>query len=498
MTAEFSEARNGEITCSYGGKFLHSKYNPKSEAQKFVETIQADFIPLAVIVVEAAMSYCAPMLRQRFPDATLCTIRISRDFSKYDNLWDFVFYSDGSAQNLQDDLYNALGEEKLCSALAIDWQASKNLFPEENAEVWKNLKAAILKSRDVLGTRAYFSKRWLKNSLVFAKNIKNPVLVNTVNLPVIIAASGPSLKTSIPFLKKYRERFVLLAVSSAYAPLHEAGVFPDIVFSTDGGFWAKKHLASPFLNDHKTVFALACEGAVPKQIFENNEIIPLCYDDGIGKTLMEAVGCPYMIAERNGTVSGTTLEFALKLTNSEIFLCGLDQEGCAGFQHTQPNCLELDSAQKDNRLRTKESRCTASQFSSEKTLEIYRNWFVSRAHTAGKRVFRLSDGYNYVHTLGDIKDVDWRFFEKKTDGAKNSSGKVSFSSYEIGTEENNRKERLLKTLEEISGTQYFRNDIFPLETLLIRRELNQSKKEELMKSEEEKLQNLMQKLRSMM
>ncbi len=494
MNAEFSSAKNGEATCSYGGKYLHSKYNPSAEAQKFVENITTDFEPLAVIVIEASISYCTRFLRERFKNAVLCTVRFSNDFKKYDENWDFVFYPQGNSNFFQEDLFNALGEEKLCSALVVDWPASKNVFPQENAGIWLDIRQAILKARDVLVTRAYFSKRWLKNSLIFASRIKNPALLKKNNLSVVIAASGPSLKNSIPFLKKFRKSFFLIAVSSAYAPLHKNNIYADIVISTDGGYWAKKHLLLPGLCDSKTVFALGCESAIPKSIFETNKIIPICYEDGLEQYFMKAAGCPFMTGRRNGTVSGTALEFALELTSSNIYLCGLDQESAEGFQHTQPNSLELSNERLDNRLKTKETRCASSQFSSEKSLEIYRNWFSSRPKEIAGRVFRVSDNHKYNHTLGNIKDVNWSFFEKlmSKNEEKICIENVSFS------QKADKKQILLEKLNDISSSDFFRNELFPLESLLIKREENPEKRKKLEIELEKKVSDFIKKMDSIL
>ena len=497
MTINFESSRAGELTCSVQGKYLHSKYNPQTEGERFADSLKADFSPLCVFILEPALSYCASPVKKKFPRAEVCAIRFSRDFSKSDSKWDKVFYMEGSGIPLSEILFSSLGEEKLISSLAFDWTPAKNIFPEESMLAWQEIKRAVLKARDVIATRAFFSKRWLKNSLVFASKIQKTLILEKGGAPVIIAASGPSLKTSIPFLKKYRDSFFLIAVSSAFMPLAKNSISPDLVISSDGGYWAKKHLDFSGGENADTVFALEAESAVPKKILEQNEILPLCYDDGLEKDFLDSIGCPYMLSERNGTVAGTALCFAHSLTGGNIFLCGLDQAPAPSFQHTQPNALEADNSKKDFRLRTTETRMTASRFNSEASLEIYRNWFISNSEYFSKRVFRLSDNFKYDFSLGKISEINWEEFAEKYTGKSSgninaeNSRKILFKSAKIKINGSERKTKILETLKKISQSQKFADEVFPMDSILIKRELSDEKREELKSKLTEKCEKLL-------
>ena len=487
----FEESKAGELTCSFKGKYLHSKYNPKTEGERFAQSLEADFSPLCLFILEPALSYCASSLKVRFPQATVCAVRFRKEFSESDSEWDKVFYL-CSDLPLSEQLFLVLGEEKLCSSLVFDWSATKQAFPEENIKAWQEIKKAILKARDVIGTRAYFSKRWLKNSLVFAANIERPFILEKGNQPVIIAASGPSLKSSLPFLKENRASFFLIAVSSAFMPLVKNGILPDLVISSDGGFWAKYHL--DFEGTSECFFALEAESAIPKRILTDGNVIPLVYDDGLEKDFLDAIACPYMISERNGTVAGTALTFAYNLTAGKVYLCGLDQAAAKGYQHTQPNALENGNAKKDYRLKNSETRMTSSRFSSEKTLEIYRNWFISNSAFFSDRVFRLSDNFAYDYPLGKIKEVNWNdFYNNKLEVKKDRDlKKIQIKEEKIRTEKKERSKKLLERLRNISKSQNFINEVFPMESTLIRRELSEEKRRDLLERLREKTDSLLE------
>lgn len=489
----FENSRTGDLTCSFQGRYLHSKYNPQNEGEKFAQNIEADFSPSCLFILEPALSYSAPFLKKKFPEAEICAIRFTEAFSKSDSLWDKVFYLHKNQIPLSEQLFNTFGEEKLCASLTFDWAPSKQVFAEDNMEAWKEIKTAIIKARNVITTRAYFSKRWLKNALIFAQNVTHTYKIKKGKAPILLTASGPSLESSIPFIKAFRDSFFLLAVSSSLMPLVKNNIMPDLVISSDGGYWAKKHIDLPNL-DKEIPFALECESAVPKKILHEKKIIPLAYEDGIGKGLLDKTGCPYTLSQRNGTVAGTALELALNLTSGNIYICGLDQAPSPAFQHTQPNALENDNAKKDFRLRNKETRVTKSRFNSENALEIYRNWFITNSDYFSKRVFRLSDNFSYSFSLGKISEVNWQYFENREKTSDIEKTAIIKADFKINQQE--RLEKIQGKLESMSKTEEFKNEVFPMDTILLKRELAEDKKIMLKEAIEKKITELLSSLRT--
>ncbi|MBQ2481297.1 MAG: DUF115 domain-containing protein [Treponema sp.] len=436
---EFIQNARGIKTCSADGIKLHSAYNPEVEAERFVQSIECPFFPEYILVTGPALSYCLPYLKKRFPQAKICAVRYCHDFDSDNNKFSKVFYSED--KNLCESLFNFMGEEGLAAALFLSWQPSEKAFPDEYKSSWGEIKKAVLKSRDVLATREYFSQRWVKNCLRFCLFANETAFVKEGTSPILICASGPSLKTSLPKIKELRESFFLIAVSSALSPLLEFGIKPDLCISTDGGYWAKRHLS--FCGGSiKIPTAISAESAIYAKQMEETPVIPLSYGGGICQTFLERFSFKSLRAKRNGSVSGTAAELALSLTSSSVFFCGLDLAPSKGFSHTQPNNLEKDGSLKDTRMRTKESRLTPSSFDSP-ALCIYRDWFASQDF--GGRLYRLSAGYPYSNSLGKIRDVDWNFFE---DFAKKIRGhsllpQISVSKFEM------KKEDRLTLIEEI-------------------------------------------------
>ena len=70
------------------------------------------------------------------------------------------------------------------------------IFESEMRVAWEEIKRAVIKTRNILNTRAYFAKRWIRNAVRFCLFSRYNAYVLKGQSPVIVCASGPSLKRS--------------------------------------------------------------------------------------------------------------------------------------------------------------------------------------------------------------------------------------------------------------------------------------------------------------
>lgn len=418
MDIVFKTAMNGEETCIAENFHIHSSYNPSREAQTFVNQLNVNFNPKNILITEPGLSYCSKFLQERFPESILTCIRFSDFFDKTNNKWQKIFYVHKNFQNsnsdfnenLSEEIFSFFGDEGLATCFFISWSPSQIPFKAEYEFAWAQIKKSILKSRKVLLTRNFFAKRWIKNSIRLVQNAENNYTVKKGNFPILICASGPSLKSSIPFIIKNRKNFFLIAVSSALKPLVYNKIEPDFCISTDGGFWAKKHISFAIKNS-EIPLAISTEGSCYASILENSKFIPLSYYDGIADEIFKTCNFNALKIQRNGTVSGTAALLALSLTSAPVFFCGLDLSSNKSYQHTQPNELETEESRFDNKFSNLETRIF-NQSIQTSSLQIYKDWF--SANDFGENFYRLSDNYKFSNKLGKIKDINWEDFETLT------------------------------------------------------------------------------------
>ena len=396
MEIKFQKAKNEELTALIDGHFIHSNYAPSKEAQRFVDNLKIPFLPSWIIILEPALCYAVDFFKQKFPDIKIAGVRYTSQFSEFDKKLDLVL--NYSAQNFKTLLEKSFNEEELLTAFFVSWPASSQIFPD-------------------------IEKKWLLNSCRFISSInKIATLKQIIDKDCLIVSSGPSLKPFINLIKNNRQNFFIICLSSAISVCLKENIIPDIFMSTDGGYWAGEHLKR-ILQKNSIPLAIPSEAYCSKKILHSQTILPLIYDDGFSKELTIASKIDCLYAVRNGTVSGTALLFAAKYCKKNIFMCGLDLAPQKGFQHTQPNELENNSAVFDNRIQTKEKRLSASGFSST-SLDIYRQWFNSiNLSLQNRKVFRLIEKSQSKNNLGWIQDItvnEFSFFINETTYSDNA------------------------------------------------------------------------------
>lgn len=455
MNINFTESKNGQKNAVYNQISFHSQYNPDAEAKRFSDNTVCSFNPQYIIITEPALSYCIPYLKEKYKDAKFICIRYCSNFADYNHYFDIVLNYFEHTVNFDEYLFNYFGEEKIFQILFLKWESSGKAFPQTDNIVWNSIRNCLQKAKTLLVTREYFEKKWLINSINFFKYSRNFVIPDKTNKPVLIIASGPSLKPLLPYINKIKNNFFIICLSSAISVLSKLNIEPDLYLSTDGGYWAGQHLKS--LNKKTNIpLALPAEAFCPKNILQNIPILPLNYGDGLSADLFANTENISFPAERNGTVSGTALKLAMKLTNSDIFFTGLDLYSSKKSSHTEPNELEINSVLKDNKLTSKERRIIKSSMNIS-SLEIYQNWFASQ-NISSHKVYRIINENDSFNNLGNIQDISISSFLDKT------------SSYEILCDEDIfnahcecKKQNLQQITDSILNDKHLIKQLFPLD-----------------------------------
>lgn len=408
MNLEFLSARNGQQTCSADGRFLHSSFNPQVEAQRFVDAMQCSFEPAAIVLMGTCLSWCVEPLKNRFPNTELIAVHYDSRFAEYSNGWNYSFTVTDEAESasFSNSLFNILGEEKLMITQFVSWKPSESVWPDQNTLSWRAVKSSMDMAQSVLTTRNHFNLRWFKNTVRNLSRIKRYAIPEKTSKPILVTASGPNLNKVLPFIRDNRTSFMLIAASSSISTLLANDIIPDFCISTDGGYYAKKHLRAYDTDSRlKNVpLIISGESAVPSSLTDKIPFTLLSYGDGIETILAEHLSLPSIRGLRNGTVSGTAAALALSLTTGNVYMCGLDLAPGKGFQHAEPNENDVPLFTGQSRIKTLESAQAGSRYASG-SLGIYRQWFSNQNEAFNSRVFRLASESETLETLGSLKDI---------------------------------------------------------------------------------------------
>ncbi len=416
MTFDFTQAKNNELTFSVDGKYYHSKYNPSTEAEKWVNQIQCDYLPKVIVILGAGLPYCINSIKEKFSNAIIVLIQYHQDiFSKVKseyknyfskNIFQICVNNFSSVQNFSDYFFNSFGEELSNQILFLSWKTSENIFTNEYNFTISAIQNYLNKSKSLIATRRFFSKKWIANIIRFFNTAKNFYKIEKTKKEILIIASGPSLKKSIKKIKEYKKNFFLICVSSATKVLIENKIIPDLILTTDGGYWAKKHLQFLDNVDYDIPIMCTAESALPYNLLKKNKIIPLEYNDFTNKFFFDKTNLQTIKVNRNGTVSGTALEVAKQLTDKKIYFVGLDLQTTNSYQHSQPNILELNDSLTDNFFNTKENRICLRNINST-ALSTYKDWFETLPNDYTKNVKRIFDNKMQYQKLGNIQTINW-------------------------------------------------------------------------------------------
>lgn len=497
MVLSIENAKNGEKTAKIDNYFVHSAYSPQKEAEKFVLNIQTNINPQTIVLIEPGLSYCYSLLKEKYPNSKIGIIRFSNLFEKYNSDWDFCLnFFDNFINNFELSIKNLLSEDLICSTVFINWVPTQNIFYEQNNLLWQKLKIITENARTILITRQFFEKKWLLNLCNFIKyaNLFSLKNINQNNKNIVITASGPSLKNTIPIIKKYRHKIFLICLSSACSVLQKNKLQADLYISTDGGFWAGEHL-KPLLNSTRPLL-LSTESFCKKQILSKNIIIPGNYNDGISSEIFKELNEQKLysvLLNRNGTVSGTALDFAKNITTRNVYLLGLDLAGSKSFQHTNPNILEKNSEIKNNKISNTETRQRKSQFNS-KSLEIYRDWFSNYSNT--NNVFRVIDYPN--GKLGTINDIFSSKFEIILSQENEESQTSDLTINKIKINKNELCKKIYNIINKKIFTEKWQQQLFPLDYVSKNNTTSDNQKELLENKIKQNTEKLLKKIRTIL
>jgi len=266
-----------------------------------------------------------------------------------------------------------------------------------------SLAAEFLKRADAgRRTTAAFGRRWVRNFFKNLKLIKSALLYRQAEFPVIITGSGPGLETSLPVIKKLKDRCLIIAASSSTLALYHNDISADLVIAADGGFWALRHLFPLYRNAFYTDALLAVNlcAALPSQCTNTPFLI---INDGSfwQSIILNTLGLPSVIVTQKGTVSAAAVELAMTLTKGNIYLAGIDL--CVSDMRTHVRPYAFDYILTENECRFSpvysQSFIRSSLLKEGGSMDIYAAWFKNRLSSWPKRIFSLGGSVIFETSL---------------------------------------------------------------------------------------------------
>lgn len=325
--------------------FIHSKYDPINEAEKFVGQYVNENIGhyKHILFYGVGLGYHISAFMEKYPGVSFSLYEpnpaILYHYLSNKSLRDLPLKSlkniyaeanpDQAAYLLKDFLSSVSRE----GVLLIVLPSYERIFKKDYENFITQFKNSITERKTGLNINLAFEKRWTLNSLINLPHILNsPDILHDIdkeafkNKPVLLVSAGPSLQEEIEHIRAIKENGTayIFAVGSSILSLLSNGIYPDAVCSYD-----------PQSNTYETYLPI---------IEQNIESIPLIYGSSVGfETVQKYPGpkvhmitsqdtvTPYYLRESGKaiqtvldapTIAAVTLELLYKLGANPIILVG--------------------------------------------------------------------------------------------------------------------------------------------------------------------------------
>jgi hypothetical protein len=392
-------------------KNLHSRYNPRGEAERYVNSLILKGGISFFILLEPGLGYLIPPLRKKNPDARIIALHCSKPDSSEEgeNSPDAFWYPE-SGMGLQDFLETEIPDTKAGAVRIIEWRPSLAMFGEKYLRLMEETVEFIKRTDANARTAGEFGRRWFRNffrNLDLLGYILSP---SPLSFPMVIAGAGPGLEDTIPLLKEERRKgpLLILAASSAAPALEARGLVPDLVISTDGGNWARLHLYECWRRIFSgknsglcTGLAAALTAALPSQCAR---IPMLPINDGSlwQRIVLKGLEIPSLSLPQRGTVSAAALDLAFYLTRGKIYIAGVDLALKDIRSHARPYSFDAIWEKNERRLNPvySQSFTRAAGIRAGGSHGIYASWFSRQLEAWPRRLFSLGKNNPVFEAVG--------------------------------------------------------------------------------------------------
>jgi len=420
------KAKNGLHTLIYirngTSYYLHSKFAPDKESQKIIQgkDLQADHIVVLGLGLgyhlEKIMEMKSPLSRVLLVEPDLELVGHSLytfPWHRYLNRNDFFYVLGSDLGHLAETLH-----------LFITMAAFEKVEFIELSSETRLLKSYFSKARETLDaeirSHLYDFKTHLAESYVVPRNIlqnlywilKSRPISHLKNYfagkPGFIISAGPSLDKNVLYLKKIRDRGVLIAVDTALKPLLKRSIQPHFTAIGDPSYKNYLHLQG---TNSQVEHFITAEAGISNQVFKDfqGKVFTLSIGKPIVKILeshSESLG----EIEAWGSVISIALDFAVYIGLNPVIFVGQDFAFTGARNHCRGTSWEeqkIEYSRSLDQLQRFESNAIAGNRKVKETLDILGNkTFTSE---------RLELYKNYLIRLS-VKHPDIRFINSTEGG----------------------------------------------------------------------------------
>ncbi len=347
-----------EILLNNRRVYLHSKFNPIKEAERFIAEIDPEEFDLFIIIGFGFAFHVEELLKKIRINSTLLVLEKNPLVLK-----EAVNNRDLNALLLDERVQILIdpGEDEIATTLKgkssyhvtfLTHRGSFQIDPEYYSNI-KRIAMSYLSTKEVnIATLSKFEKTWSAN---IARNISafksfpgaNIFYDRFGNIPAIVAAAGPSLIHSIEFIRSNQKKAIIVAVDTTYNILKRNGIEPHFCITVDPQIVNARY----FEGDSRGKTILIADPTVHPSIFRlfkgNIALTGMAFQ--MMKWIEDITGENGELAY-GGSVSTNAYDFAKRLGASPVVLIGQDLAFTDNLAHASGSYLDEEIRLKINRF----------------------------------------------------------------------------------------------------------------------------------------------------
>jgi hypothetical protein len=407
--------------------YIHSRFDPQKEAERFIDQAAASGITL-YIVLGFGFAYHIETLLKKIDNNTMvmvidndpallkCALE-NRDLTDLVNDERLILLCDPDEESIS----QALRGRSSKSVSIITHRGTSQLDPDYYINIAEICRSYI-STKDVnIATLAKFEKLW---SLNIARNIKcfieSPGIINFFDsfkdVSAVVVGAGPSLRSSLPLLKKMQTRVVIIAVDTAYKLLLKEGIEPHFCVAVDPQVINARYFED--LVPGRTI--LIHEPAVHPSVlrFFKGRTITAGIAFNLLKWIEKMTDSKGEITH-GGSVSTNAYDFAYRCGFKQIFLVGQDMGFTDNLAHARGSYLDEQIFLRLDRFNTPENfnrrqlsalppifvqGIQGEKIQTNQKMMIFLNWFEKRSN---ENIINMThDGAIIKGITSEIPDID--------------------------------------------------------------------------------------------
>jgi hypothetical protein len=305
------------------------------------------------LILGDTLPYLRDELSQRFPGARTLSVYF------HPGLPDHVrscfkepppghSWSPTSESDLRTFLRSELSEREIHGLLILEWPPSARAFPLQARDAARAVEQTVREIAGGVVTAAAFSRLWLDNLFANFLSAQTWYRLKPHHQPIVIAASGPSLRKAFPLISENRNKVYLIALPSSLQALAAHGLVPDLVITVDPGYWAQGHL-HPLVRLQDTPVAMPLVAARGIWRYRTRAVL-ISSASFIEQELFRTSGISPLEISDTGTVAATAYRLSLQITDGPVVFAGLDLAHNGLAEHVHPHPFDTVFELRTNRI----------------------------------------------------------------------------------------------------------------------------------------------------